>query len=58
MLAFTENLETIVYILTSGGWICLNCLEISNKYRIDDIEKNGGLFFLSTMIVSMFFMGL
>ena len=24
----------IVFILTSGGWICLNC-----KYRMDNIEK-------------------
>ena len=31
--------ENFFYILTSGGWSCLNCLVISNKYRTDDIEK-------------------
>ena len=43
-----------VFILTSEDWICLNCLEISNTYRMDDIEKRR-LDFL-TMIISMFFL--
>ena len=42
---YRENLEKNMLILT--GWICLNCLEISNKYRMDNIEKNGGLIFFN-----------
>ena len=29
----------IVLKFTGGGWICLNCLEISNTNRMDNIEK-------------------
>ena len=36
-----------VYILTSGDWICLNGLEMSNKYRMDDAEKTAALFFFN-----------
>ena len=43
-----------VFILTGRGWICLNFLEIKNKYRVDNIEKMVAGFF-STMNVNMFF---
>ena len=32
---------------TGGAQICLNCLENSNKYRMDNIEKNGLILFFN-----------
>ena len=39
-----ELIENCIF-LTSGGGICLNWLEISNKYRMDDIEKKTAAWF-------------
>ena len=44
------NSEKIVFKFAGGVWICLNCLEISNKYRIDDTEKTGGLIFFQLLL--------
>ena len=39
------NSKKIVFKLAGGLWISLNCLKIAQKYRMDLIEKIGGLIF-------------